>query len=264
MRLIAGAVALGAVAALLAAERIWPLRASAGDAPRRRERLVTNAALGVLAAATSAVVEAPLVAVSTSAAERHKWGLSRLPAGGLRTALGVLWLDYTLYLWHRASHLAPALWRFHLPHHLDPALDTTTAFRFHVLELALSAPYRWLQISLLGVPKDAVSLWQKLLLASISFHHSNLRLPERLDRALGLVIMTPRLHGIHHSERPEQRDSNWSSGLTLWDRLHRTYLRPADEPPIAIGVAGERAATGFREALLAPWRRHGTRERSAS
>jgi sterol desaturase/sphingolipid hydroxylase (fatty acid hydroxylase superfamily) len=248
MRLLRAAVACSAVAALLVAERRWPLRRT----PHGAERLLTNAALGVLAALTSTLSEAPLAALATRAVERRRWGLARLRSGPVRTLLGVLWLDYSLYVWHRAAHVQPLLWRLHLPHHLDPALDTTTAWRFHVLELVASAPFRVLQIAVAGVPGDALALWRQLLLASISFHHSNLCLPAWLDRSLALAVMTPRLHGIHHSARERQRNSNWSSGLTVWDRLHGTYLREGDPAELPIGVEGEAPAPGLRATLRIP------------
>lgn len=90
-----------------------------------------NAAAGLLAAVPMLLIETPLVALAVKAVERRRWGLSRWRPSALCTLLGVLWLDYTLYLWHRAAHVQPTLWRLHLPHHLDPVLDTTTAWRFH-------------------------------------------------------------------------------------------------------------------------------------
>lgn len=48
--------------------------------------------------------------------------------------------------------------------------------------------------------------------------------------------MTPRLHGIHHSDRPEERGTNFGTLLTLWDRLHRTYLEGVPHGAIRIGL----------------------------
>jgi sterol desaturase/sphingolipid hydroxylase (fatty acid hydroxylase superfamily) len=161
-------------------------------------------------------------------------------------------MDWTLYLWHRATHVQPQLWRLHRAHHLDPALDTTTAWRFHALELVASVPIRWLQISLAGVPGDALQAWRQLLFFSVAFHHSNLRLPAWLDRSLALLLVTPRVHGIHHSAHAAERNSNWSSGLTLWDRLHGTYWHDVSVASVPIGVEGKLPATGFSHTLLSP------------
>ena len=93
--------------------------------------------------------------------------------------------------------------------------------------------------------------WQRLLVLSISFHHANLRLPDPVERVLSLMVMTPRLHGIHHSVDPELRNSNWSSGLTLWDRLHRTY-RTEPRLVLRLGVEGVPPARELGASLVAP------------
>ncbi|HZX42914.1 MAG TPA: sterol desaturase family protein [Myxococcaceae bacterium] len=233
---------------LLLAERRWPLR----PVHRDPSRLVTNAVLGLLAVGIEAVLDGPLARGTARRAERSGWGLARLPRSPWRTLAGVLWLDWTLYLWHRATHRNRGLWRLHLPHHLDPAMDVTTAFRFHLAELLASAPVRYAQVASVGVPEDAVRLWQGLLVLSISFHHSNLRLPLPVERAIRTLLVTPRLHGIHHSVHRELRDSNWSSGLTLWDRLHRTY-RTEPVEVTQLGVEGVPPARTPRRALGAPF-----------
>ena len=55
-------------------------------------------------------------------------------------------------------------------------------------------------------------------------------------------MVTPRLHGIHHSIVRDEQDSNWSSGLTLWDRLHGTYRANVPQAEIVIGVPALRSA----------------------
>jgi sterol desaturase/sphingolipid hydroxylase (fatty acid hydroxylase superfamily) len=145
-----------------------------------------------------------------------------------------LLMDLTFYWWHVANHRVPFLWRFHNVHHIDPDLDVTTALRFHAGEMALSIPFRAAQVRVLGVSPRALTLWQALLLASILFHHSNLRLSERADRLLSRLIVTPRLHGIHHARDPRLRESNWSNGLALWDVLHGTRLTGVPQPEIGL------------------------------
>jgi sterol desaturase/sphingolipid hydroxylase (fatty acid hydroxylase superfamily) len=151
--------------------------------------------------------------------------------------LAVVLLDYTLYIWHVLTHRVPWLWRFHLVHHVDRDLDASTALRFHAGELALSIPWRAAQIAAIGVPPDALRIWQNMLLLSILFHHSNVELPIDVERLVARIIVTPRLHGIHHSDVPEETDSNWSSGLTVWDYLHRTLRCDVPQQAITIGVA---------------------------
>ena len=217
-----GALGFGAaVGALFLLERMRPLRSRKEPGAARVGR---NLTIALLAGATTAASEIPLVSPVQRLAERRRLGLlRRLPMpGALRVVLGFLMLDYTLYVWHRMNHRVPFLWRFHAVHHLDLDLDSTTGLRFHFGELALAAGFRALQILLLGIDADTLRLWQQLLIVSVVFHHSNLELPADAERRLVMAIATPRMHGIHHSTRPEELDSNFSSLLSWWDRLHGT------------------------------------------
>ncbi len=170
--------------------------------------------------------------------ERRRWGL--LPrlrlSRRMETAIAVILLDYTLYVWHVLTHRVPFLWRFHVVHHVDLDLDASTAIRFHFGELALSVPWRAAQIVMIGVSSGAYAAWQTALFLSILFHHSNVRLPLRVERWLSRILVTPRMHGIHHSMVREETNSNWSSGLTIWDRLHGTLLLNVPQEAITIGV----------------------------
>jgi sterol desaturase/sphingolipid hydroxylase (fatty acid hydroxylase superfamily) len=154
--------------------------------------------------------------------------------------LAVVALDYTLYLWHVLTHRVPFLWRFHQVHHVDLDLDASTAIRFHFGEMALSVPWRAAQVLVLGVSPRALALWQKLTLIEILFHHSNLELPLEVERWLCCFVVTPRMHGIHHSIVEEEINSNWSSGLTLWDFLHGTLRLDVPQDEIIIGVPAYR------------------------
>jgi sterol desaturase/sphingolipid hydroxylase (fatty acid hydroxylase superfamily) len=233
-----GGFGIAAVAVLLWwAERKRPLRRTVEPARIHQAR---NLAIAGLAAMTVQLAERPLVEPLAAVVQRRGWGVvPRLPGPQwLRTAAALLLLDYTLYLWHVLVHRVPALWRFHAVHHVDRDLDASTALRFHFGELTISVPWRALQVALTGVSPAQLQLWQRLVLVSILFHHSNLELPRRLERILSLVVMTPRLHGIHHSDVRVIRDSNWSSGLTVWDRLHGTLRNDLPQAAITIGVEG--------------------------
>jgi sterol desaturase/sphingolipid hydroxylase (fatty acid hydroxylase superfamily) len=74
----------------------------------------------------------------------------------------------------------------------------------------------------------------------IMFHHSNAELPLSLERWLNRFLVTPRMHGIHHSIVPEERNANWSSGLTAWDWLHGTLRLDVPQEAIVIGVPAYR------------------------
>jgi sterol desaturase/sphingolipid hydroxylase (fatty acid hydroxylase superfamily) len=176
-----GVALAGFIGALLVLERRRPLRRRVDPGPRR---LARNLAVSGLTAVVLAVAERPLVQPLSAKVERNRWGL--LPRLGLprwaSIAAAVVLLDYTLYLWHILLHRSRFLWRFHLAHHIDLDLDVSTALRFHFGEFLASIPWRLGQIALIGVVPRALSLWQKLTLAEVAFHHANLRLPLALER----------------------------------------------------------------------------------
>jgi sterol desaturase/sphingolipid hydroxylase (fatty acid hydroxylase superfamily) len=181
----------------------------------------------------------------------------------IRFVASILLLDYTLWWWHRLNHTAPPLWRFHLVHHIDRDLDVSTALRFHFGEMGLAAFFRAAQVRVLGVDPDALVWWQRMLLVSILFHHSNLRLPENVERELVRFIVTPRMHGIHHSQIEAETNSNWSSLFSWWDMLHGTFIY--DEPQPVIGAPGweEAEEPGLGSLLAIPFRRTPTPPRSS-
>lgn len=212
--------------------------------PLRREvepkgiRLSRNLVVAGIAALTVQAIENPVVRPLAALAEQRQWGVIHAVSAPrwLTVVVALLLLDYTLYVWHVLTHRVPWLWRLHLVHHVDRDLDASTALRFHAAELVASVPWRAAQIVVIGVSPETLGLWQTCVLASILFHHANVRLPVTLERALNLVLVTPRMHGIHHSAVREHTDSNWSSGLAVWDRLHGTFRRDVRQEAITIGV----------------------------
>ncbi len=240
LRTLLGPALLGAAAALiLIGERRRPLRERTQPAARR---IAGNLVLGGLALATVTLVEGPIVRPLAARAQPRRAGLvQRLPAPAwVRDVLAFLLMDYTIYLWHFGTHRIAFLWRFHLVHHVDLDMDASTALRFHAVDMAISVPYRALQVAAIGVSPRALAAWQGFFFFSILFHHSNLRLSHALERRLAWFITTPRMHGIHHSTVRAETDSNWSSGFSLWDHLHGTFRFDVPQDAITIGVPGYR------------------------
>jgi sterol desaturase/sphingolipid hydroxylase (fatty acid hydroxylase superfamily) len=236
---LSGAIVLGAFAAIAISESRRPLRRQQHSKLRRDLR---NLAVAALSAATLQVLEKPVVEPLSRLVERRRWGLlkqAHLPSR-LETALAVLLMDYTLYLWHVLAHRSRLLWRLHQVHHVDLDMDASTALRFHFAEMAVSVPYRAAQVALIGVAPRPLSIWQTFLFVSILFHHSNLRLPLWLERRLVRLVVTPRMHGIHHSVIEQETNSNWSSGLTIWDWLHGTLRLDIPQDEITVGVPAYR------------------------
>jgi sterol desaturase/sphingolipid hydroxylase (fatty acid hydroxylase superfamily) len=229
----------GAFGALLWLERRRPLRRPVESKGRRTGR---NLAVAGLSAAAIRLAETPVTAPLAALAQRRRWGvLGRLglPAW-LEVPLAVALMDYTLYLWHVLTHKLPFLWRFHQVHHVDLDLDASTALRFHFAEMVVSVPWRAAQVIAIGVSPLALSVWQTATLVEILFHHSNVELPPDAERWLCRLIVTPRMHGIHHSIVRAEQNSNWSSGLTLWDWLHGTLRLNVPQQAITIGVPAYR------------------------
>jgi sterol desaturase/sphingolipid hydroxylase (fatty acid hydroxylase superfamily) len=172
-------------------------------------------------------------------------------------ALSFLLMDLTFYWWHVANHRIPFLWRFHNVHHIDPDLDVSTAFRFHIGEVALSAGFRVVQVSAIGLSAWMFVLYELVFQANTLFHHSNVRLPIQIERLLNLVLVTPRMHGIHHSQVRDETNSNYSVVFSWWDRLHRTLGLDIPQSDIVIGIPAyaDPADNRILNNLLLPFRR---------
>ncbi|MGB3795409.1 MAG: sterol desaturase family protein [Alteraurantiacibacter sp.] len=251
---IAGfAVAGVAVGALLLAERARPLRQRTCE---ELPRLLRNGAMGAACQAVIMASEAPLTDAIARNNQQHRRGLQHLIGGAPGRIAAFALMDYTYYLWHVATHKIPFLWRFHRVHHLDPDLDTSTAVRFHAIDMLISTPMRMLQVRVSGADPRTHNIWRGFFIGSVLFHHSNLRLPTGVDAALSTVLTTPRMHGIHHSQKLDEMDSNWSSGISLWDRLHGTFRADIRQDTIIVGVDDSDAARdiGLLSALKSPFR----------
>ncbi|HJU54205.1 MAG TPA: sterol desaturase family protein [Pyrinomonadaceae bacterium] len=245
---------VGAFGLLWLLERRRPLRR---EVEPKLTHDVRNFVVAGVAGAALQLVERPIAQPLAALVERRGWGLlKRVPLPKwLEVTLAVVLMDYTLYIWHVLTHRLPFLWRFHVAHHVDLDLDTSTALRFHAGELCLATGWRAGQIVVIGVAPLSLSVWQTFTLLSVIFHHSNVRLPLEVERKLNRLVVTPRMHGIHHSVVKEETNSNWSSGLSLWDRLHGTLRLNVPQDAITIGVPAYREPeeVGLVEVLGMPF-----------
>lgn len=158
-------------------------------------------------------------------AQQRGWGLLNnldLP-GWLVLLIGVLALDCVIYLQHVMFHAVPALWRLHMMHHSDLDFDVTTGVRFHPIEIVLSMGIKLAAIVVLGPSALAVLVFEVVLNATSLFNHGNVQLPARLDRVLRLLVVTPEMHRVHHSNLPRETNSNFGFSFPWWDRLFGTY-----------------------------------------
>ncbi len=255
MKWLSGILAVGTFAVLYVFERKRPLRK---QIEQKEINTIRNLVIASAAGLVINFLEKPVTDKLTVFVEKKNFGLLkilRLPKF-LETALAVVLLDYTLYIWHVLTHKLPFLWRFHQVHHADLDLTASTAIRFHFGEMTISVAFRAGQILLIGVSPKALQIWQSLLFLSVFFHHSNVRLPKGFEEKLEKIIVTPRLHGIHHSEKIEEMDSNWSSGLSIWDSLHGTFRNDIPQDEIRIGIPGFDSLdkVTFRKMLIEPFK----------
>lgn len=165
--------------------------------------------------------------------------------------LSVLLLDLVSYAWHRANHVVPFLWRWHQVHHSDPSFSVSTALRFHPGELLLSLPLRLAAVVLAGIPAEAVVFFEVVFTLSNAVEHGDIQLPRGLERVLERVLVTPALHRWHHTVVVPDRDSNFGTIFSLWDRGLGTFAPNDSATRVTTGLPGL-DRVGFPEALLLP------------
>ena len=229
------AIGLGGLILLLLAESCWPYRPPVD--PRWRRYLLNVVIMGSNALILS-VLLGSLIVSAYQAFELKRMGLLyRLGIEGWGSiVLTVMLLDLVTYVWHRAYHGVPVMWRMHRVHHSDRDLDVTTSGRFHLTEMVLSAIFRLGVIALWGPTVAAVVVFEIVFGLLNQVEHSNLQLPEWLDAWLRWVVVTPAMHRSHHSANPEHTNSNYSTIFSWWDRLGGTYRFVPEQRTLTIGL----------------------------
>ncbi len=219
---------------------LWIVESMRQDIAARPNRLVhgsRNVALTLLNALVIGLCFGTLtVSVSAQSTEKERGLLYLLPLSALgQVIVGVLLLDVWTWAWHHCNHRIPWLWKFHRVHHSDDAMDVTTAARFHVGELALSALIKLPFIAAFGIGPITLLIHETLLVSISQFHHAAISLGP-LDRVLRLILVTPQMHQIHHSRDRVETNSNYASILSVWDRLFGTYRSTPLHPEMPTGL----------------------------
>lgn len=153
----------------------------------------------------------------------------------LTIMLTVLILDVWMYAWHRLNHTIPFLWKFHRFHHKDEKMNSTTAIRFHIVELLFSLPGKAAIYLLAGLSFTPVLIYEIFFFVSIVVHHSNIYISEKVDGVYRALFASPLMHRIHHSKRKEERNTNYGALFSFWDKLFRTWKIKTKEP-VVFGV----------------------------
>lgn len=237
-------------------EAVIPLR------QRKRSwirRIIVNACMSAVAFVVGTFVVRSVSMNLIDRTSEHEFGLLhvlRLPLG-VQFIAGFLLMDLTFYYWHRVNHVVPLLWRFHNVHHIDPDMDVSTSFRFHFVEIFYSTGFRVLQVGLIGIAPITYVVYEILFQCATMFHHSNMRLPIRVERWLNKIVVTPRMHGIHHSAVRGETNSNYSVIFRWWDAIHRSLRLGVHQAEITIGVPGyqEPGDNGLWHLICLPFRK---------
>ena len=204
----------------------------------RWKRMIINFIISIPAFALLRILFIPAMVWLAVKNQGWHFGLNYLldvPAW-LKYTIVFLLLDYGNYIWHILLHKLPFLWRFHLVHHTDLDLDITTAFRFHFGEMIGSIFFRGAAVLLTGSPMILVLIYEIVFETATQFHHSNTKLPFYFEKLLNKIIVTPRMHGIHHSIIKRETDSNYSIIFSFWDRIHKTVRINIHQNEIVTGV----------------------------
>ena len=154
----------------------------------------------------------------------------------LYVVVGLLLLDLIgAYFVHWAEHKVRWMWRFHLIHHTDANVDTTTANRHHPGESVFRFVFTTAGVVAAGAPIYVVMLYQSMSAALSQFNHANIQFPEWLDNALSWVIVTPRMHRVHHHYVLPYTDTNFGNIFSVWDRMFGTFAK-MDNDKVVFGI----------------------------
>ena len=218
------------------------------------QRWARNYGLLLINTALSAGIVIPLTLFAADLAPNWRSGWN-VPLA-VEICLDVLLLDLFIYWWHRVNHEVPFLWRFHKVHHLDEQLDSSSAVRFHFVEVLLSACGRALLMVLLDVKFIAVVIFELIFALSVIYQHSNVDLGNKIDAWLSRLIITPKLHWTHHHQQLPYTNSNYGSIFSFWDRIFasRQELPTASRQQLPIGLDAE-SDKSFLRLLFNPFRK---------
>lgn len=158
----------------------------------------------------------------------NKWGLLNwLPEMNIwmYTIVGLLLMDFIgAYLAHFTEHKIKVLWRFHLIHHSDTYIDTTSGNRHHPGESVIRFVFTTLGVLIVGCPMWMVFMYQTLSVVATQFTHANICLPKKWDKWMSYILVSPDMHKIHHHYKLPYTDSNYGNIFSIWDRIFGTYL----------------------------------------
>jgi sterol desaturase/sphingolipid hydroxylase (fatty acid hydroxylase superfamily) len=229
----------GGLAFFLSLELILPYRPSSVS---KLKRWANNLGLTLFNSIVISLVFSALIITTTEYVQKNTIGILNMVRAPfwLKVVAVVIIMDFFLYVWHLLNHEMPFLWRFHRVHHSDLNMDVSTATRFHLGELAVSAVIKVALIYILGASALAVLVFETGIVLCAQFHHSSLKVPLWFEKIWWVLFVPPSMHRIHHSVVIKERDSNYGTILSLWDRFLGTMTKDVDQSRIRIGVGAYR------------------------
>jgi sterol desaturase/sphingolipid hydroxylase (fatty acid hydroxylase superfamily) len=188
-------------------------------------RVIFHVGLSALNSAILVVILAGPTYAAVRFTQEQQWGVAYLLGlgGWGEIVASVIAFDIWDYWMHLANHKVPLLWRFHKAHHSDMEIDVTTASRFHIGELLIAALSKCLMIVAWGPSLWGLVAFETMLTACSEFHHSNLNIPLGIQDRLEKLVVTPRMHRCHHALHRNCFNRNFTSILSVWDRVFGSY-----------------------------------------
>jgi sterol desaturase/sphingolipid hydroxylase (fatty acid hydroxylase superfamily) len=198
-----------------------------------------NVTLALLLMLISLVISLGSARLATFAA-RNGIGLFFLlelsPA--VQLMIGVAALDFFAYLAHLLLHKSWLGWQFHRVHHCEKAVDVTTAFRQHPGETVWRILWQLAAIIVFGLPLWVIVIYLTLSGLNAQLEHATIKLNDRVDGLLRLLVVTPNMHKTHHSRVQRETDTNYSNIFSFWDRLGGTYTPWVNFNELRYGLDG--------------------------
>ena len=221
------------------------------------KRWINNLALTLFNSILLNLIFSAAIVFTATYVQTHEMGVLNMvqAPGWLKIIVTVAFMDFMLYVWHLLNHEMPLLWRFHRVHHCDLNMDVSTATRFHIGELAISAVIKISLIFFLGASPMGVLIFESALVLCAQFHHSSLRVPKSFETLWWVLFVPPSMHRIHHSVKIKERNSNYGTIFSLWDRILGTLLTSVDQVKIRIGVGAYQKPDklNFHQLLVMPF-----------
>ncbi len=246
----------GGVLFFLALELLIPYRESSVS---KLKRWINNLLLTLFNSLLLQLLFSAAIVSTAVYVQAHNSGILNLVSAPewIKVLVTIAFMDFMLYVWHLLNHEIPLLWRFHRVHHCDLNMDVSSATRFHIGELVISALIKISIIFFLGASAAGVLIFESVIVLCAQFHHSSLRVPKWFETIWWILFVPPSMHRIHHSVIIKERNSNYGTLFSLWDRMLGTLITDVDQGEIRIGVGAypKPDRLNFHQLLVMPFTR---------